>query len=288
MSLFIKQIADKFAGQVSFSLPDCNGGYVCVAAFLSEDPVIKMGNKWEALIPDLNTLNDFMQLAGRSPVSWLSTSKAAWKGTDPITVSFNFYLITYSKAQVDGTGKGQELPITKQASYFAQLAAVGKNTQGGFLGDMRVDVHGGYKPNYFVDNSNVVNNGNYIQTIKNMVLNDKDGAKANSDTKLASFAQGEEGDAAYTCDILVNGNGHPTLHFRKMLLESVEFTPSTVRAGYWNAQKRDAISNIKTIGSGTFTPSSEPLYIKVNASFRLMHVTTIEDAAMIFLGGKSL
>ena len=65
MSLFIKQIADKLAGQVAFSLPKGGGNYVEVVGFLSEDPVIKMGNKWDSLIPDLGSINDFMQIANQ-------------------------------------------------------------------------------------------------------------------------------------------------------------------------------------------------------------------------------
>ena len=59
-----------------------------------------------------------------------------------------------------------------------------------------------------------------------------------------------------------------------MLLESCDFTPSTVKAGYW-------------VGT-TFRPSPEPLYIKVNASFKLMHAATVSDAVRLFTGGTSL
>ena len=274
MSLFLKQIADKFAGQVAFSLPDCNGGYVNIAAFLSEDPIIKMGNKWEPLIPDIDKINDFMQLANQSAISWVSTSKVGWKGTEPITVTFNFYLITYLKSQVDGSASGKVLPVSKQAAYFAQLAAVKNSDTGNDKGDTGTVSYSKY-------NSNVVNNFN-IMALKDL---NQGGWSVASDSNGGIY---NEGDAAYTCEIVVNGNGHSSLFFKKMLLESVEFTPSTVRAGYWNERKSDALSNIKVIGNGSFVTSSEPLYIKVSASFRLMHTATVADAVRLFTGGTSL
>lgn len=267
MSLFIKQIADKFAGLISFSLPNCNGGYVNVAGFLTEDPVIKMANKWESLIPDLNTINDFSTLSNYGASSWVATSKMAWKGTDPITINVNFYLITYLKAQADGTGSGTSTPISKQAAYFAQLLAISRNDgSDGFLKDLHINVHGGYKPNYFEANEHIVNNGGFLSS----VWNDK-----NQDgTHKQAIAYRDVDDGTNTCQIVINGNGKPTLTLTKMLLESCDFTPSTVKAGYW-------------VGT-TFRPSPEPLYIKVNASFKLMHAATVSDAVRLFTGGTSL
>lgn len=267
MSLFMKQIADKFAGLVAFSLPNCSGGYVSVAGFLTEDPVIKMANKWESLIPDLSTINDFSTLANYGASSWVSTSKMAWKGTDPITIGVNFYLITYLKSQADGTGSGMSAPISKQAAYFAQLLAVSKGDGGdGFFKDLKINVHGGYTPNYFEANGSVVNNGGFLSK----VWNDKD---SDGNHKQA-IAYHDVDDGTNTCQVVINGNGKPTITLTKMLLESCDFTPSTVRAGYW-------------VGS-TFKSSPEPLYIKVNASFKLMHAALTSDAVRLFTGGTSL
>lgn len=263
MSLFIKQIADTLAGQVAFSLPTATEGWVECVGFLSEDPVIKMGNKFEPLIPDLNTINEFTQLAGWGQSSWVATSKMAWKGTDPITVTLNFYLITYLKAQVDGTGTGKEAPITKQATYFAQLAALSQADDGGALG-LGVKVHGGYKPNYFEGNDNmIINNAN---------------ASLLKDNKGATLGASEEG--GHTCHIVINGDGMNSVVLTDMLLESLDMTPSTVRAGYWQG-----ITNKGIQQSATFKGSPEPLYIKVNASFKLMHVATTDIVNKLF-GGK--
>ena len=264
MALFIKQIADKLAGQVAFSLPD-NGSYKEVIGFLSEDPVIKMGNKWESLIPDLGAINDFMQIANKGAASWISTSKMAWKGTDPISVTLNFYLITYLKSQVDGQTVNHVMPVSKQAECFAKLVAISPNDSAdGFFKDIKINVHGGYKPNYFESNNNVVNNSTGF------------GNREDRGTYHASD------DGTGTCHIVINGNGMNSVVLRNMLLESLDMTPSTVRAGYWNGITNKGISQ-----TATFKGSGEPLYIKVNASFKLARVATVNDVIGLFGGSYS-
>lgn len=265
MSLFIKQIADKLAGQVAFSLPD-NGSYNNVVGFLSEDPVIKMGNKWESLVPDLGAINEFLQIANQGQASWISTSKMAWKGTEPITVTLNFYLITYLKSQVDGQTVGHIMPVSKQAECFAKLVAVDKDDEaGGFFKDLRVNVHGGYKPNYFEGNDSVISNTGFGSFGKNR-----------------GDYQDTGDDTIGTCHIVINGNGMNSVVLRNMLLESLDMTPSTVRAGYWNGISTKGLSQ-----TASFKGSGEPLYIKVNASFKLARVATVNDVKGLFGGSYS-
>lgn len=270
MSLFIKQIADKLAGQVAFSLPD-NGNFVEVVGFLSEDPVIKMGNKWDSLIPDLGSINEFMQIANQGQASWVSTSKMAWKGTDPITVMLNFYLITYLKSQVDGQTVNHVMPVSKQAECFAKLAAISQDDQAeGFFKDIRINVHGGYKPNYFESNQSIINNNGAFSKLWN---------KDNSNN--VSFAYGED-EGRGTCHIVINGNGMNSVVLRNMLLESLDMTPSTVRAGYWSGIENKGINQ-----TASFKGSGEPLYIKVAAGFKLARVATINDVKGLFGGSYS-
>lgn len=275
MSLFLKQIAQKFAGLVIINVPTMSGSFMDIAGFLSEDPVIKMGNKWEPLIPDLGAINEFMQLANQGTYSWISTSKMAWKGTDPISVTLNFYLITYLKSQCDGTGtRAGEQPISKQASALAELATVGQDmSTGGFFKDIKVKVHGGYQPNYFVNNNNVINNQGAFSKV--MGGNDKEGTTFN----IGTGSTGSETDG--TCQIVINGNGSPSVVLTDMLLESVDFTPSTVRAGYWTG-----ITNKGITQQASFKQSPEPLYIKVNASFKLYRAATTADIQKLFYGNK--
>lgn len=281
-SLFINTIANKCAGVALFSLPNptnsgeeggYNGGYTNVIGFLSEDPSVSMKNSWDAIIPDATALSDFTQLAMGSQVSWLSTSKAAWKGTDPITLSLNFYLLTYRMAQVAGTQQGKEdprnMPITEQAARFAALLAVSPKGTGegsGKFARYGINVHGGYRANYFEDNVDFTGDK-------------KNEASEERNKRLMGDENQWINDTDGTISIIINGSGKPTMYFNKMLLADATFTPSPVRCGYWTTSSE---------GKKQFVQTSEPLYIKITATFRLAHVATVGDAINMFTGDTKL
>ena len=272
MSLFLNTIANDVTGTVAFSLPNCGDDkYTIVQGFLSEDPVINMKNNWESIIPDATALSDFTQLAGIGATSWIATSKASWKGTDPITVTLNFYLLTYRLSQVNGsTSKNpQDMPVTEQAARFAQLLAVAPKQEGetsGRFSEFSISVHGGYRANYFEAN----------QEFTGLQKN-----KASEDA-FNSFMAGvnEIGDDAdNTIQFVINGGGHTSAVFTKMLIQDASFTPSPVRCGWWGTGAN---------GERVFNTSKEPLYIKVAATFRLMHTATVRDAVRMFTGETEL
>lgn len=278
MTLFLNTIANDVAGTVVFSLPNCGNesdpqegdkGYTIVQAFLSEDPVINMKNNWESVIPDATALSDFTQLAGIGATSWISTSKASWKGTDPVTVTLNFYLLTYRMSQLRGDSKNpQDMPVTQQAARFAQLLAISPKTNSvssGKLSDFGINVHGGYRANYFEANEDFSGNKS-------------NQASENAYRTLYGNLDADLDNYDGTIQFVINGGGHTTAVFTKMLLADATFTPSPVRCGYW------------TTGTGerVFHTSKEPLYIKVSATFRLMHAATVKDAVRIFTGETSL
>ena len=282
MTLFLNTIANDVAGTVVFSLPNCdndrdttgkgNYRYTIVQGFLSEDPVINMKNNWESVIPDATALSDFTQLAGIGATSWISTSKASWKGTDPITVTLNFYLLTYRMAQLKGGSKNpQDMPVSEQAARFAQLLAVSPKANAnnnGKLSDFGINVHGGYRANYFEPNADFSGNK------QNSASEDAYGKIfANSGSLDADLD-----DADGTIQIVINGGGHTSVVFTKMLLADASFTSSPVRCGYWSTDN----------GVRTFHTSKEPLYIKVAATFRLMHTATVRDAVRMFTGETNL
>lgn len=282
MTLFLNTIANDVAGTVVFSLPNCdndrdttgkgNYRYTIVQGFLSEDPVINMKNNWESVIPDATALSDFTQLAGIGATSWISTSKASWKGTDPITVTLNFYLLTYRLAQLKGGSKNpQDMPVSEQAARFAQLLAVSPKANAnnnGKLSDFGINVHGGYRANYFEPNADFSGNK------QNSASEDAYGKIfANSGSLDVDLD-----DADGTIQIVINGGGHTSAVFTKMLLADASFTSSPVRCGYWSTDN----------GVRTFHTSKEPLYIKVAATFRLMHTATVRDAVRMFTGETNL
>lgn len=279
MTLFLNTIANDVAGTVVFSLPNCENNrdsdsnsyrYTIVQAFLSEDPVINMKNNWESIIPDATALSDFTQLAGIGATSWISTSKASWKGTDPITVTLNFYLLTYRMSQIRGGSKNpQDMPVTEQAARFAQLLAISpkdKAVNSGKLSDFGINVHGGYRANYFEANSDFSGN------------NTNEASENSYRTFMQNGLDSCLDDADGTIQFVINGGGHTSAVFTKMLLQDATFTPSPVRCGYWTTSN----------GVRTFTTSKEPLYIKVSATFRLMHAATVKDAVRMFTGETSL
>lgn len=279
MSLFINQIANSSAGIVTFSLPDGNGSYVEVRGFLSEDPNISMKNTWEPALPDITALSDFSQLSSAGAQSWIATSKAIWKNTDPITINLNFYLITYLKKQIDGTGTGLEMPISKQAAYFAQLAAVSQALDGetNWFKQLAINVHGGYRPDIFETNASIMNTTENKANTNSFIYN-----KLLNNGQFSDSTGWNNGEG--TIQMVINGGeGGRSLTLTKMLLADINFTPSTVRTGYWDKPVNNGVSQ-----TANFHPSSEPLYIKVNATFRMMHTATTTDAIRMFTGGVTL
>lgn len=272
--LFINTIANNSAGIVGFQLPYTTGtgglssseGYAVVIGFLAEDPVINMKTNWEALLPDVSNLSDWSNLATGSSVSWIASTKATWKGTDPITLSLTFYLLTYRKAQLKGGKKGdpKDMPVSEQAARFAALLAVSPKdvSEGdGPLAEFGINVHGNYRANVFEGNTEFTGNKD------NPALKD-------AYTRVLGTSNELLNDANSTVSIMINGNGKPSQWFSKMLLADATFTPSPVRCGYWENHK--------------FQTSSEPLYIKVQATFRLAHTATVTDAVRMFTGKGSL
>ena len=273
--LFIDTIANSCAGVALFSLPtvgssekDGFGGYTTVVGFLSEDPSISMKTNWEAVIPDATSLSDWSQLSGMGAVSWIASSKASWKGTDPITLTLNFYLLTYRTAQLTGklNGDPRNAPVSEQAARFAALLAVSpKQGSDGKFADYGINVHGNYRANYFEDNTNFEGN-------KHNPASDE------RYSRLLANANENIDDNDSTVNIIINGGGKPSQFFSKMLLSDATFTPSPVRCGYWTKEGNNKV----------FNTSSEPLYIKVQATFRLAHTATVRDAIRMFTGKTSL
>lgn len=263
MTTFLQTIANNSSGTIMFSLPDCEnlGNYNIVEGFLAEEPQINFSNEWGTLGPDLSMLNDFTQLIGLGTFAWFSGTRAAWKNTAPLTVSFSFYLLTHSKDQLQKSSSKKS--ITEQASMFAELTAVQANpdAQNWFSESTSMKVHGGYSPGTLFQGNDMFSGASGF-SLKNWV----------SEKMGQSGLPEQEYDG--TVQIIINGGGRPTVVLKDMLLETVNFTPSTVRTGYWE--------------NGTFITSREPLYIRINASFRLSHMTTVEDARRVFRGGASV
>ena len=276
---FINTISNSCAGMALFSLPGTQvtgglGTYTNVIGFLSEDPTINMKTNWEAIIPDATAISDWTQLSGMGAVSWIASSKASWKGTDPITLTLNFYLLSYKTAQLSGKGAAKDprnMPVSQQAARFAALLAVSPKITGegaGKYAGFGINVHGNYRANYFEDNDYFTGNEKSEENNDRTLRLLKDATE--------NINMNSEDDS--TVNIIINGGGKPSQYFSKMLLSDATFTPSPVRCGYWTTNN----------GQRVFMKSSEPLYIKVTATFRLAHTATVRDAVRMFTGKTSI
>ena len=276
---FINTISNSCAGMALFSLPGTQvtgglGTYTNVIGFLSEDPSINMKTNWEAIIPDATAISDWTQLSGMGAVSWIASSKASWKGTDPITLTLNFYLLSYKTAQLNGAGVAKDprnMPVSQQAARFAALLAVSPKITGegaGKYAGFGINVHGNYRANYFEDNDYFTGNEKSEENNDRTLRLLKDATE--------NINMNSEDDS--TVNIVINGGGKPSQYFSKMLLSDATFTPSPVRCGYWTTNN----------GQRVFMKSSEPLYIKVTATFRLAHTATVRDAVRMFTGKTSI
>ena len=113
------------------------------------DPTWTAGNKWGPIINDLSNLQDWASLVGESnQFSWINASTMCWKGTNPLGIGVDFYLINYAR------GKSQEL--RENLSNFVKLAAVAKSENNS---NFRVQVHGGYAPDLLSGNMKYFSDG---------------------------------------------------------------------------------------------------------------------------------
>lgn len=116
------------------------GGGVDLVGLSTSDPSFSAQNKWGPVINDVSNLQDLFSLVGSNMASWVHASTMCWKGTSPLNIGIEFYLINYKRG----------LGLEKQLKELVKLAAIG--VQGG-MGGIAVDVHGGYKPDVTSDNN---------------------------------------------------------------------------------------------------------------------------------------
>lgn len=108
------------------------------------DPTFSAQNKWGTVINDVSNLADLSSLMGDSNMfSWVNASTMCWKGTSPLTMGFEFYLINYKR------GLNLEANL-KELVKLASLAASPNATDNSRY---KVQVHGGYAVDVFGDNS---------------------------------------------------------------------------------------------------------------------------------------
>lgn len=185
-------------GTVSLILPNANadGGTHTIKGLIEQDVAFDMGVSWGSIIPNMESLTQFSQIVNNQNVfTWVSSSSAAWKGTDPFNFKITFWLVTYKYGQY---------PIKQQALALAKLCALycdGENFA-------TAKVHGGY----------TLNLGDSNKSFRNIGFDKDFNPNSKILSKLVKQNQG-----------LITMKLGGSLTIDKLLVEKVTLTPSSVQ-----------------------------------------------------------
>lgn len=209
---------------------------------IATEPTISTANKWGPILNDVSMLSFFAALSDmRSIPSWIGASAQCWKGTDPIRINLDFYLINYS-ASLNLEEKLREL--TKLTSLSLDPNSF-----------TSVFVHGGYKVNALSNNASrfdntVANNRNNGQPniddaiVQRYAKHDITGLWGELISKFNSIPGGKDGVGTVAIKI---GN---KFTLDKLLVVTVNVTPSIV----------------EVCSSGVGGVNPKPLYYHVTTS----------------------
>ena len=103
--LFIENIfqeGNSSPSSVRITMPDnrtqSNIGNIDLTGLMIGDPSFTAQNKWGTILDDFSNLQDVSSLSGwGSQFSWINASTMCWKGTAPLNLSIEFYLINYKR-----------------------------------------------------------------------------------------------------------------------------------------------------------------------------------------------
>lgn len=120
-------------------------GTQIITGLMVNDPTWTSANSWGPVISDLSNLQDWASLIGsQSQVSWINASTMCWKGTAPLNLSFEFYLINYA----------QDLGLEDKLTMLNKLTAIDRAPgKEGISGNFLVNVHGGYAADILTGNN---------------------------------------------------------------------------------------------------------------------------------------
>jgi hypothetical protein len=128
-----------------------------ITGLMVGDPTWSAGNTWGPIINDISNLTDVSSLLGESSMfSWISASTMCWKGTNPLGIGVEFYLINYSK----------NLELEAQLKRFVKLASLYKDPDATAGAAFKVLVHNGYAADIFSSNAQVFDNLDSIRSLE--------------------------------------------------------------------------------------------------------------------------
>lgn len=172
----------------------------------TSDPTFSAQNKWGPIINDVSNLQDLGSLMGfGNMASWVGASTMCWKGTSPLTMGIEFYLINYKRG----------LNLEPQLKALVRLAALDVTNKA------LVKVHGGYLPDVLSDNETFFNGS--ITSMKDL------GGKG-----LENFASSPQ---SYGKGSITITFGHKST-IGNLLLSKIDVTESTVEVADANGGNR--------------------------------------------------
>lgn len=198
-----------------------------LVGLMTSDPSYSAQNKWGPVINDVSNLQDLGSLLGTENLaSWVHASTMCWKGTSPLVLGIEFYLINYKK------GLGLEENLKK----FVQLASLK------VMGNSKVKIHGGYKPDVLSSN-----NGDFF----------------NGPISSVSQLDGFSGNLSRESSTVTLVFGSKTM-ISNLLLSKVDVTESNVEVADANGESR------------------KPLYYRVSAQFTGTKPLLTTDVEVMF------
>ena len=163
VNLFLDDIFNEKApaspNKVVLSVPIWNGEStkrVTVCGLLASEPNINTGNKWGPILENYASISEFSSLLGlQSMFAWIGASTMCWKGTNPLSLNLDFYLINYRP----------NLNLEEKLKALTKLTALAEIKTGNLANKVTVAVHGGYSANKILaDNQNqFIENQQYVE-----------------------------------------------------------------------------------------------------------------------------
>ena len=243
--LFLDGIFDENSNSpstITIDIPGYSGGST-LRGLIIGDPTWTASNKWGPIINDLSNLQDWASLVGlQNQFSWIAASTMCWKGTAPLGISVDFYLINYSSS----AKKIEELK--KGLSNFVKLASIYKSTDNS---KFRVQVHGGYASDIFQNNTELFTNASTAQKMLKSKSEDK-----LLDIERQIFKGGSTAEGSVSIRF-----GHKST-ISNLLVSKVNVTESTIEVANQDGS------------------NPQPLYYRVSAQFtgvRPLITTDVDD-----------
>ena len=158
------------------SKPSTNDRLVSLTGLMIGDPTWGAANTWGTVINDISNLTDISSLVGSpSMFSWINASTMCWKGTAPLSIGIEFYLINYKKG----------LTLESDLRAFVKLASLYKDPDATVGENFKVLVHGGYAADILHGNKKLFDSAKDVENLKgregiNSVISGVYGTNANA------------------------------------------------------------------------------------------------------------